>query len=172
VVRFFLILAFGLAFGIEGMTLIRSYFLTGGDDAEQTVEAQGPEPEGDLLRVGDDLLPVTDVTERVAQMQMRAQSSGPWIFRLVVAVANDGAAPYRLDLRSLETDDGATLQETPTVTCAPGDSTRLVATWPMGANVRPRALTAEGTVLGDGGTADSITTRRVRFGHVPVRMQR
>ena len=34
VVRIFLILAFGLAFGIEGMTLVRSYLLDGGEETE------------------------------------------------------------------------------------------------------------------------------------------
>jgi hypothetical protein len=178
VVRLFLILAFGVAFGIEGMTLVRSYLLDGEADESQAVveeeEAPGSregESSGAPLRVGDDLLPATDVTERVAQMQIRAQASGPWTFRLVVAVRNDREASYRLVLRRLETDDGTVRDEARTVTCAPGDSTRLVATWPMSSDARPRALTTEGKVQIAGDSART-TSRRVRFGHVPVQMQR
>lgn len=173
VVRFFLILAFGLAFGIEGMTLVRSYLLNGEEteqaaSQEERVEAEGAE--GTPLRLGDDLLPDTEVSERVAQMSMRARSSGPWAFRLVVAVTNDTEHPYRLTLRALETEGGTGLDAVHTTTCAPGDSTRLVATWRMGADARPRTLTAEA----DLGPTDSTRTvhRRISFGHVPVRMER
>ena len=170
VVRLFLILAFGLAFGIEGMTLVRSYLLDGEEETAQEMSQEEQVEDRAPLRLGDDLLPGTDVSERVAQMNMRARSSGPWAFRLVVAVANETEQPYRLTLRGLETEDGMGLDAVHTTTCAPGDSTRLVATWRMGADVRPRTLTAEA----DLGPADSTRTvqRRVSFGHVPVQMER
>ena len=175
VVRFFLILAFGLAFGIEGMTLLRSYLIDRGEETEQVVsDEERAEAEGQdaaPLRVGDDLLPATAVSERVTEMRIQAQSSGPWAFRLAVTVGNSGKSTYRLSLRDLETDDGMVSDDVQSVTCAPGDSTQLVATWPIGADVRPAALTAEAELqLSD----DSTRTvgRRVAFGHVPVRMER
>lgn len=176
-VRFFLILAFGLAFGIEGMTLIRSYFLPEENTKEQVAEASGErreEPAEETaapLRIGEDLLPATDVTERITEIKIRARSDGPWVFRLAVTVTNDEENPYRLSLRELETDDGTVFDEVYAVDCPPGDSTKLVATWSIGANVRPRSLTAEAEL---GGSEDSTRTaqRRVSFGHVPVQMER
>ena len=172
VVRFFLILAFGLAFGIEGMTLIRSYLLDGGAETEQ-VESEEERGENglDALRIGGDLLPATAVSERVEEMQVRARSEGPWAFRLVVAVVNNGPSEYRLSLRDLEADDGTSFDGVHTVDCAPGDSTQLVATWPIGADARPRALTAEATLQPSNDSTRTVR-RRVSFGHVPVQMER
>ena len=175
VVRFFLILAFGLAFGIEGMTLVRSYLLNAEEETEKVVSDEGragaDAQDAAPLRVGDDLLPATAVSERVTEMRIQAQSSGPWAFRLAVTVVNDGESPYRLSLRNLEADDGTVSDEVQSVTCAPGDSTQLVATWPIRADVRPAALTAEAELqLPDDSTR--TVRRRVSFGHVPVRMER
>lgn len=175
VVRLFLILAFGLAFGIEGMTLIRSYLIDGEEEAEEQVEYE--EGRGDTgadatpLHIGDDLLPTTTVSERVAEMQIRGRSDGPWIFRMVVTIANDREDAVRLSLRDLEADDGTVFDNEQSVTCPPGDSTRLVASWPIGNDARPASLIAESERQGQG---DSLRTvrRRVSFGHVPVRMER
>ncbi len=168
VVRLFLILAFGVAFGIEGMTLVRSYLLDGEEPTEQQADATDEPP---ALGVGDDLLPSTAVSERIARMRMQARSGGAWAFRLTVEVANTGEGEYRLSLQALEADDGTVYEEAPSVTCAPGDSTRLVATWPIGAEARPRALTAVAEWEGAGDSTRTVR-RRVSFGHVPVRMQR
>lgn len=176
-VRLFLILAFGVAFGIEGMTLIRSYLLEGEEEPEEQVEYEGTEEDGGVqraggpLRIGDDLLPTTAVSERVAEMKIRAQSDGPWIFRLVIAVVNKEESEYRLSVRTLETDDERVLNDGSAVDCPPGDSTQLVATWPVGSNARPRSLIAEAEQRF---SADSTRTvrRRISFGHVPVQMER
>ncbi|WP_263808763.1 hypothetical protein [Salinibacter sp.] len=178
VVRFFLILAFGLAFGIEGMTLVRSYLLSGEEGAGPVAEEQespadtlGTRSSDAPLRIGDDLLPATDVTERVVAMQVRAQSSGPWTFRLAVAVDNRTETPYRLTLRALKTDDGTVLDEGRTATWPPGDSTRFRAAWPMGADARPQSLTAEAQLQHAPGSTRTVR-RRISFGHVPVQMER
>jgi hypothetical protein len=172
VVRLFLILAFGLAFGIEGMTLVRSYLLEEDEEAQEQVER---EPERDeeapLLRVGDDVLPATTVTERVAEMKIRGRSDRPWVFRLVVTVINDGDSEYRLSLRELEADDGTVFDETYAVEAPPGDSTRLVASWPVGKNARPQSLIAEAELQVSEDSTRSAR-RRVTFGHVPVQMER
>lgn len=176
-VRLFLILAFGVAFGIEGMTLIRSYLLEGEEEPEEQVEYEGREEDGGAqraggpLRIGDDLLPTTAVSERVAEMKIRAQSDGPWIFRLVIAVVNKEESEYRLSVRTLETDDEKVLDDGSSVDCPPGDSTQLVATWPVGSNARPRSLIAEAEQRF---SADSTRTvrRRISFGHIPVQMER
>lgn len=176
VVRFFLVLAFGVAFGIEGMTLIRSYLLEE-RDADEQVESEeraggdDEQPADAPLRIGDDLLPATAVSERVTEMKIRAQSDGPWVFRLVVTVINEGGGAYRLAVRDLETDDGSVLEDEAAVDCPPGDSTQLVATWPVGSNARPRALTAEGEVR-EANDSTRTVRRRVSFGHVPVQMER
>lgn len=171
VVRFFLILAFGLAFGIEGMTLIRSYLIDGGEEAEEQVEYEEERGAATPLRIGDDLLPTTDISERVTEMQIQGRSDGPWVFRLVVTIANDREDPVRLMLRDLETDDGTVFDDEQSVRCPPGDSTQLVASWPIGNDARPASLTAESNRQG---ASDSLQTvrRRVSFGHVPVRMER
>ncbi len=173
VVRLFLILAFGLAFGIEGMTLIRSYLLVDDEETQEQVDRELEErgEEASPLRVGDDVLPATDVTEQVTEMKIQGRSDEPWVFRLVVTVINDGDSAYRLSLRELEADDGTRFDDVFAAECAPGDSTRLVATWPIGADARPLALSAEAKVRE---TADSARTvrRRRSFGHVPVQMER
>lgn len=177
VVRLFLILSFGVAFGIEGMTLIRSFVLEGAEEPEGQAEyregeaGDGEEREAEPLRTGDDLLPATAVSERVAQMRIQARTDGPWVFRLVVTVLNDGEDPYRLSVRDLETDDGTVLDEVHSVECAPGDSTRLVATWPIEADARPRSLTAVAELQQPGDSARTAG-RRISFGHVPVQMER
>ncbi|WP_232798039.1 hypothetical protein [Salinibacter altiplanensis] len=176
VVRLFLILAFGLAFGIEGMTLVRGYLLSGEDEAAPVAAEQegagAPSARSDgPLRVGDDLLPATAVTERVAEMQIRAHSSGPWTFHLAIAVDNRTGAPYRLTLRALETDDGTVLDDVQTAAWPAGDSTQLRAAWPMGANARPQSLTAEAELQHDGDSTRTVR-RRISFGHVPVQMER
>ncbi|MFB6098075.1 MAG: hypothetical protein ABEK84_02990 [Salinibacter sp.] len=175
IVRFFLILAFGLAFGIEGMTLVRSYLLDreGGEqvESEEGKRNEAEAPERTPLRIGDDLLPSTSVSERVAQMRIQAQSDGPWVFRLAVTVVNDGDYDDRLSLRGLKTDDGTVFDDVQSVTCPPGDSTRLVATWPIGADARPAALTAEAELQQSDDSTRTVR-RRVAFGHVPVRMRR
>jgi len=174
VVRLFLILAFGLAFGIEGMTLIRSYLLADDGDAHEEVAQGGSgadQPEASPLRVGEDVLPATDVMERVAEMKIQARTDGPWVFRLVVTVVNDGDSDHRLSLRELEADDGTVFDEGYTVETPPGDSTQLVATWPIGADVRLAALTAEAELQRSGDSTRTVR-RRVSFGHVPVQMER
>lgn len=175
VVRFFLILAFGLAFGIEGMTLIRSYLLDGGEETKQVESEEGRAEAGAQdaapLRIGDDLLPATAASERVAEMRIQARSDGPWAFRLVVAVVNKGKSDYRLSLRDLEADDGTLFDDVQSVTCAPGDSTRLVATWPVGTNARPASLVAEAELQVSGDSTRTVR-RRASFGHVPVQMER
>lgn len=173
-VRLFLILAFGVAFGIEGMTLIRSYVLGDDDENQEQVEYQPEEraeEEAAPLHVGDDLLPTTAVSERVAEMKIRGRSNKPWVFRLVVTVINDGDSAYRLSLRELEADDGTEFDDVFSVECAPGDSTQLVATWPIGADARPHALSAEAEVRKTGDSTRTVRRRR-SFGHVPVQMER
>ncbi len=170
VVRLFLILAFGVAFGIEGMTLVRSYLIDGGDEPEEQAAA-GAGGANTTLGVGDDLLPDTAVSERIARMRVQARSDGPWVFRLAVTVVNDGERSYRLALRDLEADDGTVFDEVQSVACPPGDSTRFVATWPIGANARPASLTVEAALQGPGDSTRTVR-RRVSFGHVPVQMQR
>lgn len=168
IVRIFLILAFGLAFGIEGMTLIRSYLWYGDEPTEQ----REPEEEArEMLRVGDELLPALAVSAQVDQLRIRARTDGPWTFHLVVRVQNDTEALYRLTVGDLETDDGTEYEEAYSIECPPGDSTRLVASWPIGADARPASLEAEGELVY---SSDSTRTaeRDVHFGHVPVQMVR
>lgn len=171
IVRIFLFLAFGLAFGIEGMTLVRSYLRYGEEATEQTVEADGGGAAQETIRTGDDLLPATPVVERVQQLRIRARTEGPWSFRLVIAVENETDGAYRLTVRDLEADDGSVYDESFSVNCPSGDSTRLVASWPVGADARPASLTAAGElVISDDST--QTAQRRIFFGHVPVQMER
>lgn len=170
-VRLFLVLAFGLAFGIEGMTLIRSYVLDG-DEGGQTEQVQAaPPPHSFTVQVGDDLLPDLPVEERIERMGLQAQEGGPWTFRLEVAVHNDTEGTYRLSVRDVGMEDGAFAEASHSVECAPGDSARLVATWSVAADARPHSLTAVAELhLPNDSTAS--TGRRVQLGHVPVQMER
>lgn len=171
VVRLFLVLAFGLAFGIEGMTLIRSYVLNGDDEqAEPSVETVQT-AQHLTVQEGDELFPALPGEERIDRMVLQAQKAGPWTFRLEVAVRNNTEAIYRLTLRDLATDDGTLAKASHSVESAPGDSARLVATWPVAADARPQSLTAMATLHL---SSDSTTSsgQRTQLGHVPVQMMR
>jgi hypothetical protein len=115
---------------------------------------------------------MTTVTERVAEMKIQGRSDGPWVFRLVVTVINDGETDYRLSLRELKADDGTVFGEIYTVEAPAGDSTRLVASWPVGKTARPQSLTAEAELQVSVDSTRPAGRRRVTFGHVPVQMER
>lgn len=168
-VRLFLVLAFGLAFGIEGMTLIRSYVLNG-DDEEARPSVETVQTAQHLtVQEGDELFPDLPGQERIDRLVLQAKKTGPWTFRLEVAVRNDTEATYRLTVRDVATDDGALAKASHSVECAPGDSARLVATWPVAADARPQSLTAMATLhLPPDSTASS--GQRAQLGHVPVQM--
>lgn len=170
-VRLFLVLAFGLAFGIEGMTLIRSYLLEGDDEQTEPSVETVQTAQNLTAREGDALFPDLPVQERIDRMVLQAQKAGPWTFRLEVSVRNDTEGTYRLTVRDVATDDGALAKASHSIDCAPGDSARLVATWPVGADARPQSLTAVAELhLPPDSTASS--GQRVQLGHVPVQMVR
>ena len=169
-VRFFLILVFGVAFGIEGMTLFRSYVLDrdAGDDAEEAVTQVPALPQ---LGVGDEVLPATAPSETVQQLSVTAQRGADWTFELAVRVQNPTDRPYTLTMFGLLTQEGAVREDPFTVTCAPGETVDLNAAWTLDAGDRPKSIVASGRTAV---TADSVAVeaRRVRFERVPVQMAR
>ncbi len=169
-VRFFLLMAFGVAFGIEGMTLFRSYVLDrdSGQDAA-TVEAAAPELP--LLQVGDEVLPDSPPIERIEALALEARAGDTWTFRMTIALQNPTDQPYELTAFGVLTRSGSVHEEAFRVTCPPGDSTQLVAAWPLAASDFPESLVASGRVQV---TPDSavVHARRFRFPRIPVQMAR
>lgn len=162
-VRILLTLAFGLAFGIEGMTLIRSFLLDSGDDEQ--IEAQEKRP---VLREGDALMPSTAPEVRVRRLRVRATDE-TWTFTLTARPDTALSQPYHLSFK-LTTSDGTTPDAVPSYTWAPSDTTSFDASWSLPVGRRPDALTITATTELPPHSAPS-TTRTVDLGHVPVRMQ-
>jgi hypothetical protein len=161
-VRILLTLAFGLAFGIEGMTLFRSFVLDPGSDEPAAAQAQRP-----MLQEGDALLPGATPPVRVRRLRLLATDE-TWTFTLVARPDAPPERPYTLRFDRLTTTGGTARTTTPAHTWAAGDTVAFTASWALSPGQRPDALTLTAT----GGASDSTTTRTVDVGHVPVRMRR
>jgi hypothetical protein len=162
-VRILLVLVFGVAFGIEGMTLLRSYLVeTGGEpDAASQVE------EPPALRPGSELLPGTAPRATVTEMMVYVNPDA-WTFTLRVEVANDTDRPYSLSFESLETENGRTLAGAWSHDWAPGDTASATASWALAPGDRPAALTVRAQANPDSAAA---VTRTLPIGDVPARRQ-
>jgi hypothetical protein len=162
-VRILLGLAFGLAFGIEGMTLIRSYLIEDGPESPDTEETAPP-----ALREDSPLVPEATAAIRVRRLRLFAEDD-VWTFTLVAGPDSALSTSYTLSFDRLQTDGGTALTTAPSYTWAPGDTTGVTASWGLDPGQRPDALTITATTQV---TPDStVTTRRtVDVGHVPVRM--
>jgi len=168
-VRFFLLMAFGVAFGIEGMTLFRSYVLDRGSGQDpETVEAA---PELPLLQVGDEMLPDSPPTERIEALTLEARQGDTWTFRATIALQNSTDQPYELTTFGVLTRSGSVHEEAFRVTCPPGDSAQLRAEWPLAASDFPESLVVSGRLQV---TPDSavVHARRIRLPRIPVQMVR
>jgi len=168
-VRFFLLMAFGVAFGIEGMTLFRSYVLD--RDSGQDVETVKAAPELPLLEVGDEVLPASPPTERIEALALEAGQGDTWTFRMTIALQNPTDQPYELTTFGVLTRSGSVHEEAFRVTCPPGDSTQLPAEWQLAPSDLPESLVASGRVQV---TPDSavVHARRFRLPRIPVQMVR
>lgn len=159
-VRILLTLAFGLAFGIEGMTLIRSFLLDTDPATEQSEERQP------VLQEGDALAPSAAPALRAHRLQMQATDQ-EWTFTLVVRPDTVLDRPTTLTFSRLETSNGSTLTTAPRHTWTPSDTSSFAASWSLPVGQRPEALTVTATTEV---SADSTvsTTRTLEVGHVPV----
>jgi len=164
-VRILLGLAFGVAFGIEGMTLVRSYIL----DRDAGRSESAAEEVVDL-REGDALVPGVNEAVRVRRMRVLADDDA-WTFVLVARPDSSLTGPYALSLEGLTMDDGTVRDAARRHTWAPGDTTTFETSWPLPPGRRPATLTvsAKGEVAPDSTVS---VTRTVGVGHVAVRMQR
>jgi hypothetical protein len=162
-VRILLVLVFGVAFGIEGMTLLRSYLVETGGEQETASRVEEPP----ALRPGGELLPGTAPRATVAEMMVYVNPDA-WTFTLRVEVANDTDRPYTLSFESLETENGRTLSGAWSHNWAPGDTASATASWALAPGDRPAALTVRGRV---GAGADSVqtVTRTLPIRDVPAR---
>ena len=164
-VRILLGLAFGLAFGIEGMTLIRSFLLDDEAPAATQTASAGPP----VLREGEALVPSVAPTVRVRQLRVRATDQS-WTFVLVARPDSAGDRPVTLSFDRLATSSGATLTSAPRRTWTPPDTASFTASWALPVGQRPDALTVTAsTPVGPDSTASA--TRTMDVGHVPVRVQ-
>lgn len=163
-VRILLALAFGLAFGIEGMTLVRSFLVDDEPEAEQTTaEAQPTLAEGGML------VPSTTPTVRVRQMRL-VGTQDEWIFRLNVRPDTVLAHPYTLSFDRFTTRGGRAFTTAPSHTWAPSDTASFTASWALPVGQRPESLTVTATAR-IGPDSTTAITRTVSFGHIPVRQQ-
>lgn len=158
-----------MAFGIEGMTLFRSYVLD--RDSSQNAAAVETEPALPLLQVGDEVLPDSPPVERIEALTLEARQGDTWTFRMEIALRNPTDQPYELTTFGVLTRSGSVHEEAFRAACPPGDSTRLVAEWSLAASDIPESLVASGRIQV---TPDSavVHARRVRLPRIPVRMVR
>ncbi len=163
-VRILLTLAFGLAFGIEGMTLIRSLVIDDEASTEQTATEQRP-----TLAEGDILVPSLDPPVRARRLQLQA-TDREWTFTLSARPDSASEQSYTLTFDRLTTGDGTALTTAPSHTWVAGDTASFSASWALPVGQRPDALTVTATVQHSPDSTTSVT-RRMDVGHVPVRMQ-
>lgn len=173
-VRIFLILAFGVAFGIEGMTLIRGYLI---DDGKESARVeQSPEEQGPTLQSGEPFFAERAFTAHVERLAMLAEPD-VWRFVMDVRVQNPTGGPLTLTFDRLETKNGRTLAQPVSHTWASGDSSAFTAEWTLQPGDQPVAVTVAAPA-GAGAASDAETTAetdagvRFRIGRVPVQMQR
>jgi hypothetical protein len=161
-VRILLTLAFGLAFGIEGMTLIRSFVVDTEDEATTQPADQRP-----LLREGTVLAPSVAPGVRVRQLRVRATEQA-WRFTLVARPDSARDRPVTLSFDRLTSTDGTPFTSAPRHTWAPSDTASFVAAWPLPVGQRPETLTVT-TSTSVGPDSTRSATRTFEMGHVPVR---
>jgi hypothetical protein len=163
-VRILLILAFGLAFGIEGMTLVRSFLLDTDAAAADTTASTRP-----VLTNGTPFAPSVAPTLRARQLRVRATDEA-WTFALVARPDSALERRTTLSFDRLVTSGGTPLTSGPHQTWAPGDTASFRASWALSVGQRPDALTVTATAS-VGPDSTTTTTRTLDVGHVPVRMQ-
>lgn len=163
-VRILLGLAFGLAFGIEGMTLIRSFLIDQEEDStEQTTNARS------VLQEGDALAPTLAPSVRAQRLRVRAYQD-EWVFVLTARPDSLADRSYTVTFDRLVLDNGTELTSAPSRTWAPADTASFTASWTLPVGQRPASVTLTvSTPVPPDSTA--TTTRTVDLGHVPVRMQ-
>jgi len=164
-VRILLALAFGLAFGIEGMTLVRSFLF-------DTTEASTGTAQTDArpaLAEGDVLVPSLPPGVRARRLQVRATNES-WAFRLTARPDSLAEHPYSLSFDRLTLRNGTVLTTAPRHTWPPADTASFTASWTLPVGQRPDALTVTATTRVSPDSTASVT-RTMDLGHVPVRMQ-
>lgn len=162
-VRILLVLAFGLAFGIEGMTLIRSFVV---DETETTEEATDARP---VLEEGDALVPSLAPSIRAHQLRLRAYQD-EWTFTLTARPDSLADTAYSVTFDRLTLDNGTELTSAPRHTWAASDTASFDASWAFPVGQRPASITMTATAEGPSDSTASAT-RTVDLGHVPVRQQ-
>jgi hypothetical protein len=162
-VRILLGLAFGLAFGIEGMTLIRSFLI---DTDDTAVEATDAPP---VLKEGGALVPAVDSTLRARRLTLRATRE-EWTFVVTARPDTARSRPVTLAFPELTLTNGTARTSAPSRTWAPDDTASFTASWTLPVGQRPDALTATVTAPVSPDSTASVT-RTMDVGHVPVRMQ-
>lgn len=164
-VRILLALAFGLAFGIEGMTLVRSFLIDTEEAAPRTTENTRP-----VLTEGDPLVPALVPTVRARRLVVRATNEA-WTFRLTARPDTAADRPYTLSFDRLTTSGGSEYTAAPRHTWPAADTASFTASWTLPVGQRPQTLTVTAsTPVAPDSTAS--VTRTLELGHVPVRMQR
>lgn len=161
--RILLALAFGLAFGIEGMTLIRSFLI---DTEASTVQTTDADP---VLKEGDALVPALDSTLRARRVRLQATQEA-WTFVVTARPDTARSQPVALAFPRLTLSNGTARTSAPSRTWAPGDTASFTASWTLPVGQRPDALTATVTTPVSPDSTASVT-RTMGVGHVPVRMQ-
>ncbi|WP_251341679.1 hypothetical protein [Haloplanus halophilus] len=170
-----LLVGFGIGIPIlvEGLTflgLLRNQFGGADGDGGSTDGGTATDTPGavDPVGVGDDVLPETDRTERLASAVLREVDGDRWPLSLTVDVRNTGETDYEFQLLAVHLDDGRTVAgRASTDRLAPGEHRTVTAEWSIPAGSTPRAVEAVALVYG-GGSVETVE-RRVELAKVPVR---
>lgn len=160
-VRVLIVLAIGIPVLIEVVTfggLVGHYVAGGGGDGAAATPTRTAEGAGE----GDEILPGTEATERLAEASVVTGDDG-WRVRLTVAVS-EVPGPYELRLGAVTTREGRTVAGDGATTgeLAAGESGSVTGTWLLPQGQRPRSVTV--TVVADG-DSEPYT---VELGDVPV----
>jgi len=162
-IRGLVVATIGIPVAVESRTLIGlvdQHFL-GGETHDGTAAASP-----DSVGVGDELLPGTAPTDRLASLVVEARDAG-WTFVATVDVENTTDAPYELRVTGVETTSGSVDAGDTTGTLAPGTSTTLTSSTAIPRGSSPTAIEVVGITDPRGDAGRTVAT--VPLGNVPVK---
>jgi hypothetical protein len=164
----------GLPILIEALTflgLLQQQFGGDGGDGAATPTDSATETETPAgVRVGDDLLPETDRSERLVTAVLRESGGDTWPLSLTVEVTNDGDTDYEFQLLAVGLADGRTVSgRTSTDRLVPGESRTVTGEWALPAGSTPQWVEAVALIYPDGEESVETVERRVDLAKIPVR---
>lgn len=170
-IRLIIVIGIGIPIVIEAVTFasLIDTKLLGNDDPGDSAAATAT-PVEERVGVGEELLAETDATETVSEATLVAAEDG-WSFTYAVTVDNGGDGRHQLQIQSVETEAGSTVEDVHSTSVPPGESRTLTGTWRLPSGERPASLQVVAITEQPGNDTDRTVQRTVPIEPVPVQGQ-